>query len=107
MRCIAPIRLQTGQFVPCGKCNFCLAARRADWSFRIRKELKVAESAAFITLTYSDYHMPLTDDGLGQLCKYDLQCFFKRLRKEQSKKLLHEDYPSIRYYAVGEYGTRG
>lgn len=106
MRCISPIRLNSGQFVPCSKCNFCLAQRRADWSFRLRQELKTANTAVFITLTYSDFHMPYTLDGLGELCKYDLQCFFKRVRKAQAICLLPSDYPSIRYYAVGEYGSR-
>lgn len=106
MRCISPIRLQTGQFVPCGKCNCCLANRRADWSFRIRQELKVSASAVFITLTYDDYNQPVTKDGLGELSKYDLRCFFKRLRKFQAKTNVDSAFPNIRYYAVGEYGTR-
>ena len=85
------------EFVPCGKCNFCLESRRAEWSFRLRQELKVSTSAHFLTLTYEDQKLPRTADGLGTLLKSDLQKFFKRLRKESVNKL--------RYYAVGEYGT--
>lgn len=85
------------EFVPCGKCNFCLEARRADWSFRLRQELQISSAADFLTLTYEDKKVPLTQERQQTLCKKDLQDFFKRLRKEALTKL--------RYYAVGEYGT--
>lgn len=84
------------EFVPCGKCNFCLESRRSEWSFRLRQELKVSSSASFLTLTYEK--TPVTEAGVETLSKRDLQLFFKRLRKASQKKL--------RYYAVGEYGTR-
>lgn len=79
--------------VPCGKCLACLTNRRNDWSFRLMQEYKVAKSAAFITLTYSPKFVP--DTGVS---KPHFQKFMKRLRKKSGKKL--------RYYAVGEYGTK-
>lgn len=85
------------EYVPCGKCNFCLEARRGDWSFRIRQEMKVSSSAHFLTLTYAEEKCPKVQDGIPSLRKKDLQDFYKRLRKENPLKL--------RYYAVGEYGT--
>jgi len=97
MRCISPLTLKTGLTVPCGHCNFCLANRRADWSFRLYQENKVSQSAHFLTLTYDDTTVPVGDDCFS-LCKRDLQLFTKRLRKENGSKL--------RYYSVGEYGTR-
>lgn len=48
----------------------------------------------FITLTYSDEHLP---EG-GNLEPRDLQLYWKRLRKNTGK--------SLRYFAVGEYGDR-
>lgn len=99
MRCISPLLVRTSnsrQFVPCGKCNFCLQVKRADWTFRIMQEWKVSSSAKFLTLTYTDQDLPY-GDGVATLCKRDLQLFHKRLRKENEDKL--------RYYAVGEYGT--
>lgn len=83
------------EFVPCGRCNYCLQARRAEWSFRLRQELKVSSASHFITLTYEK--TPLTDSGVETLRKKDLQDFIKRLRKLSPDK--------VRYYAVGEYGT--
>jgi len=121
MRCISPLRLRingTLQDVPCGKCNFCLMSRRADWTFRISQEAKLHVLQDFVTLTYDDDHLPfLMEDGStvvgvdkvigsvgltfqASLMKSDLQNFMKRLRKLVSPA-------KLRYYAVGEYGTRG
>lgn len=80
-------------YVPCGKCEFCLINKRDDWSFRLMQEYKAAKSAAFITLTYSDKFLPETG-----LSKRHFQLFMKRLRKKSGERL--------RYYAVGEYGTK-
>lgn len=98
MQCISPIlvrsKIGTKHFVPCGKCLFCLQSKRFDWSFRIMQELKDSSSAHFLTMTYNDSHVP--EDG--SLTVRDLQLFVKRLRKANSVPL--------RYYAVGEYGTK-
>ena len=53
----------------------------------------------FITLTYNDENLPLTQS----LNIKDLQKFIKRLRKGNSRK----NYPpaTFRYYGCGEYGT--
>lgn len=97
MRCISPVLIRSNgrrDFVPCGKCNFCLQTRRFDWSFRLAQELNVSKSAKFITLTYAE-ESPWFDN---EVHKDHLQLFFKRLRKVNSMPL--------RYYAVGEYGTK-
>ncbi len=82
--------------VPCGKCSECLAKRANNWSFRLIEEQKVSHSSAFITLTYAD--PPLSINGNQTLHKKDMQDFMKRLRKKCFKKL--------KYYTVGEYGTK-
>lgn len=94
MRCVKPIQLGKN-LVPCGKCNFCLEVKRGDWSFRLQQELKVAKSAHFLTLTYAT-------EPLHGLDKTHIQLFHKRLRKEQSKVTTDK----LRYYVVGEYGTK-
>lgn len=101
MKCHGTIRIRNpnkrkGGFidVPCGKCAACLSNKRTEWSIRLQEELKIADSAHFITLTYDDENLPPD----GNLHKKDLQKFFKRLRKNEKEK-------KIRYYAVGEYGT--
>lgn len=78
--------------VPCGKCLFCLVNKRNDWTMRLQEEQKRSESAFFVTLTYSDKFLP--DCGL---VKRHLQLYFKRLRKVT---------PRLRYFAVGEYGSK-
>lgn len=62
------------------------------------KEAEVSTSAFFVTLTYNTDHVPITNKGFMNLCKQDLQNYFKRLRKLNKNK--------IKYYAVGEYGGK-
>lgn len=57
------------------------------------QELQLHDSAAYVTLTYSDDNLPPD----GSLLKSDLQKFFKRLRKH---------YGKVRHYSCGEYGER-
>lgn len=126
MGCICPILVKKSgrrDWVPCGKCNYCLESRRNDWTFRLLQEQKVAVSSHFLTLTYDDDKLPYRSHAgeihtLNQWVKYsygnpdpdvapslnklDLQLFTKRLRKANDKI---NDY-GIRYYSVGEYGTR-
>lgn len=87
-------------YVPCGKCNYCLATKRADWSLRLSKELKTALSAKFLTFTYSDENLPRNDCGFTTFNKKHVQDFMKRLRKETAKV----SKVSLRYYLVAEYG---
>lgn len=98
--CLSTISIKTPKAgrisVPCGKCTECLQKRRSEWTFRLLEELKVCDSAHFITLTYDDENLPLD----GNLSKKHCQDFIKRLRKEQNKKKGKQ----IRYYLVGEYG---
>lgn len=81
--------------VPCGKCPFCAATRRADWATRLEYEARLHLTKKFVTLTYANPHLKW-NHGVPQLCKRDLQLWFKRIRKTGV---------AIRYYAVGEYGT--
>lgn len=78
--------------VPCGKCLPCLSNKRHDWSARLMQEHRVSSSAHFVTLTYSDRFNP----SCG-VVKRHLQLYMKRLRKLT---------PRLRYYAVGEYGSK-
>lgn len=114
MQCLSPIRIRhptnEGEFidVPCGKCLACLSRRRQQWVTRLQIEKLNSMSAKFITLTYSDESLPIyTDEETGEqqfaLNKRDLQLWFKRLRKYIKT---HYDEPvTLRYFAVGEYGS--
>lgn len=79
--------------VPCGKCLSCRIARSREWSLRLMHESAYWDHSTFVTLTYSDEHLPKN----LSINKADLQKFFKRIRKAGHK---------IRYYACGEYGER-
>lgn len=94
------------QAVPCGKCPACFKRRASAWSFRLMQEEKRSTSAYFITLTYDTDHVPITQKGFMGLDKNGLQNFFKRLRKLHSS-LPDQTPTAIKYYAVGEYGSRG
>lgn len=91
--------------VPCGKCPECVKAKYYSWLFRLDKELERSDNPLFVTLTMRDEHITWTNQGNQTLCKRDLQLFFKKLRKKHAKT-----YPTyqkkIKYYAVGEYGSR-
>lgn len=79
--------------VPCGKCLPCLVKSRRDWIFRLEQEHKASKGALFVTLTYSPKYCP------NSVVKKHLQLFMKRLRK-------HDKTNRLRYFAVGEYGTK-
>ena len=105
--------------VPCGNCVSCLGNRRHDWSFRLWQELKSSSSAKFVTLTYRDEDLPFSSEtGEAILLKKDLQAFIQDLRNEQARneaKLSkigrsfrrEAKNDKIRYFAVGEYGSKG
>lgn len=103
--CYTPIGIETKDGrkvnVPCGRCIKCVKRRASGWSFRLVQEDLSAVSAHFITLTYDTNYVPITKSGLLTLKKRDLQLYIKRLR------FLEEGSPyKIKYYAVGEYGTK-
>lgn len=80
--------------LPCGKCTECLLERSRDWSIRCLHESKMHESNCFITLTYSDDHIP-SDKKLN----YEhFQLFMKKLRKLTNNE--------IGFFMCGEYGEQ-
>lgn len=113
--CLTPItiknKLEGGIMqVPCSKCPVCIHRRISNWSFRLMQQLKYSLNAQFITLTYNTKHIPITKRGSLDLKYRDLQLFFKRLRKlhiQHDNILGQPTYGySIKYFAVGEYGTK-
>ena len=134
--CANSLRLKDVDFrVPCGKCIPCQKKRRSDWSLRLEHEWLFSDSAFFITLTYNDDYLPykywtnkyeyevdkitkqkkrvkqwreLKDSKYPTLNTKHVQDYIKRLRKEHSKygKKNNIKQRTLRYYAVGEYGTK-
>ena len=90
--------------------------RRSEWSLRLEHEYLFSDSAFFITLTYNDAYVPRTKEGYQTLHKSDLQKYIKRLRNDHvkyitkilqcSKKDVKHRAKPLRYYAVGEYGSK-
>lgn len=99
-RCETPFRLKTGEYVPCGECVNCKARRISGWSFRLMMEERYCSSAQFLTLTYAPENVSKSPLG-GRLTldKSHVQCFIKKLRRRSNWG------NSVKYFAVGEYGT--
>lgn len=108
--CITPIQLKKDynglkdtfhmQQVPCGKCIDCKKARVNSWYVRLLEEKKQSTSAHFITLTYDDETIPYSDSFIPTLDYGDFQRMIKRVRKNYRTK------KPIKYFAVGEYGSK-
>lgn len=97
MECVHPKYIAKNDVtVPCGSCAFCAATKRSDWALRLYYEAKKHYGSKFITLTYNNNHLTY-HKGSPQLVKADLQNWFKRVRKAGYK---------MRYFAVGEYGSK-
>lgn len=96
MLCKKPYRQGVAEY-GCGKCMPCRIDRRNLWTTRILMEMQsyAEDECLFVTLTYDDEHLPSD----GSLRPDDLQLYFKRLRKAIAPARL-------RYYAVGEYGSK-
>lgn len=79
--------------IPCGCCVGCRMSHAKEWSVRcaLEREYYDQDECFFLTLTYDARHLPKD----GQLCKTDLQKFWKRLRRAGYR---------FRYFACGEYG---
>lgn len=97
MECQSPRYLpKQDMVVPCGVCAFCGATKRSDWALRLHYEGRRHLVKKFVTLTYADPNLRWKN-GVSQLYKRDLQLWFKRIRRAGYK---------VRYYAVGEYGSK-
>jgi hypothetical protein len=102
MPCLSPISVSKKGYVDlrvtvaCGQCIGCRVDRTEDWATRIVHEASLHDLSQFVTLTYSDKHLP----SGNTLVKKDFQDFMKRLRKHHGK----DTGGKLRYFAVGEYG---
>ena len=84
--------------VDCGRCPKCKRKRVNSWVFRMLQQQEVSLSAHFVTLTYDTRTVPISSNGFLTLRKRDFQLYMKRLRKLCPNE-------TLKYYAVGEYGT--
>ncbi len=93
--------------VPCGKCESCIERKSNEWASRIYHEWLYAPTSAFLTLTYREENLPMSEViyGIGtytdkvvmpNLSKLDIQNFMKRLRNVLGN--------GLRFFVGGEYG---
>lgn len=118
--CLKPLNIKVGNKqngfretyhyvqVPCGKCPNCLKNRQQDWSFRIQCEadttLRNGGSCYFVTITYDEDNLPLTDVG-STLVPADLSGYIKRVRRALDYKYSTPDHRAeLRFFGCGEYG---
>lgn len=105
MACETPYQVQSSKRwkgkvdVPCGRCPSCKFRRVNEWVFRLQQQEGVSASSHFVTLTYDTTSVPISPNGFMTLSSQDLRNYFKRLRKRCPGA-------DIKYYAVGEYGTK-
>lgn len=92
--------------LPCGKCPYCRNKRINQWIFRLKWHAKYSNSAIFVTLTYDNEHVPITPNRLMTLRRKDARLFFVRLRKYSGQTKDTPEKDRIKYYIVGEYGSK-
>lgn len=85
-----------GVDIACGQCIGCRLERSRQWAIRSMHEASLYDDNCFLTLTYSDEHLPLG----GTLVRRDFQLFLKRVRKYAVRRRGR----SFRFYGCGEYG---
>lgn len=86
--------------VPCGQCKGCRVDLSRAWADRMVLEFDHTKKAVFVTLTYDDEHLPLSDLGYPTVLKSDLQTFMKDLRGNK-----YYDGKEIRFFGSAEYGS--
>lgn len=96
--------------IPCGKCIGCRLDYAREWSDRCYLESLTKSPNWFVTLTYDDLNLPVTeflkDDEIiytNSLVKEHLSLFIKRLRRYYD---YHFEIQDISFYGCGEYGSK-
>lgn len=120
MQCLHPIQIKNDtakavrlygsrMTVPCGRCAVCIDNKRKSWLVRLKQERKHSINAYFVTLTYADSTLPRNSLGFPTFKIKDVQDFMKRIRKEFDtfqKKNKHPFNLHLRYFIIGEYGSK-
>lgn len=100
MQCLKPF-IKDGAAYGCGRCLPCRSKRRRIWYTRLLLESMLHAENSFVTVTYSEEHLPRMATGATLLIR-DSQLWLKRLRR-----LMGRIVPTwkLRYFLVGEYGS--
>lgn len=96
-------------WLACGQCIGCRLERSRRWAMRCMHEASLHDVNSFITLTYDDDHLPVSNS----LDYSHFQLFLKRLRKRLSRVVEFRSdgqikskriYLPFKFYMCGEYG---
>lgn len=79
---------------PCGYCTGCRLEKARQVAMRCAHQASLHDKNSFLTLTYNAEHLPKN----LSISTDHLQKFWKKFRDRLN-------YPDIKYYAAGEYGT--
>lgn len=113
MSCISPTEMKIDTRykgkqtikIDCRHCMNCMIKRQQNIEFLAKKELlytyKKGKSAAFVTLTYDDNHLPVNKEGFYTLNRKDIQLWLKNMRRQMD--YYNEKIPFKVMYC-GEYG---
>ena len=107
MACLFPQRFNNSSvLLPCTRCEVCRKRRVTEWVTKLFFEAKSCNNNVFfVTLTYNDENLPDKNKFVGgSLKKEHLQKFIKRIRRNFER--IYGKPSPIRYFAVGEYGSK-
>lgn len=104
------------QVLPCQNCIYCRLKYARQWADRCMLELGYHDESWFVTLTYDEDHVPVSENNIpdpetGELLtnsqltlrKEHLQLFMKRLRYYYEESGATN---KLRFFACGEYGGK-
>lgn len=113
MSCINPLELQIKDSfghrlnikTDCRHCLNCMIKRTMQIEFLTNKELNTVyrsgRSAAFVTLTYDDNHLPYNENGFLTLRRDHIRNWFKNIRRQMD---YYNEKISFKVLYCGEYG---
>lgn len=90
--------LESINTVPCGHCIGCQLDKANMWKNRLMAEYRLSKCSYFLTITYADeflFSPFLQKEHIQKFCKSIKDYFLK-----------HFNYKDIKYYVVGEYGSK-
>lgn len=90
--------------IPCGRCMECRLAYAREWADRLvmEQEYWADDVCYFLTLTYNDECLPLSESRVPTLSPLHVKYFMMRLRSYFADNF---KYSGIRFYLCGEYGA--
>lgn len=98
MLCATPFVASDGDEYGCGQCMPCRINKRREWTCRIQLEALAHKNTEWVTLTYSPESLPTG----GTLVPSHVSLFMRSLRQKLKRKF----NAKLRFFAVGEYGSR-